>query len=145
LEKTIQNKRVKRSVEIVGAYMAGKDTLCLKMKLSFTNKKMHYKAGQYIFLCCPGISENEYHPFTITSAPQEDYFSCHIRCRSDMDWTWSLRQKLGFADSTDESKSSKSLIKARMIEINEANRVELGVPKLKVDGPYGVFKQNLTN
>lgn len=134
LEKSIQTKRVKRSVEIVGASMAGRDILCLQMKLSYTNKKLHYKAGQYLFLCCPDISDSEYHPFTLTSAPQEGFFSCHIRCRSDMDWTYALRQKLGFADTTDEN---QNVVVARNIAITEANRVDLAVPRLKVDGPYG--------
>jgi predicted ferric reductase len=137
LEKLIQNRRLKRTVEIIGANMVGNDVLCLKMKLSSTNKKFHYKAGQYLMLCCPYISENEYHPFTITSAPQENYFSCHIRCRQDMDWTYELRKKLGFADTTQGNGSKKNLVAARMTEITESNRADLGVPNLKVDGPYG--------
>lgn len=44
-------------------------------------KKEHTKtrAGQYIFLCCPEVSVWQYHPFTLTSAPEEDYISVHIR------------------------------------------------------------------
>ena len=41
------------------------------------------KAGQYIFLCCPEVSIWQYHPFTLTSAPEEDYISVHIRCVGD--------------------------------------------------------------
>ncbi|CAG8786454.1 2048_t:CDS:1, partial [Cetraspora pellucida] len=33
------------------------------------------KAGQYIYLCCPEVSYWEWHPFTLTSAPEEDYIS----------------------------------------------------------------------
>lgn len=51
------------------------------------------KAGQYIFLCCPEISLWQYHPFTLTSAPEEEYVSVHIRCAGD--FTTALAQKLG--------------------------------------------------
>lgn len=37
------------------------------------------EAGQYIFLQCSAVSMTEWHPFTLTSSPEEDYFSVHIR------------------------------------------------------------------
>ncbi|KAG5605912.1 hypothetical protein H5410_027404 [Solanum commersonii] len=38
-----------------------------------------YKSGQYIFLQFPTISSFEWHPFSITSAPGDDYLSIYIR------------------------------------------------------------------
>lgn len=37
------------------------------------------EAGQYIFIKCSKISRLEWHPFTLTSSPDEDFFSVHIR------------------------------------------------------------------
>ncbi|KAF9103109.1 hypothetical protein BGX27_010735 [Mortierella sp. AM989] len=51
------------------------------------------KAGQYMFLNCPDISAFEWHPFTITSAPEEDYVSVHIRIVGD--WTAAFARRLG--------------------------------------------------
>jgi NADPH oxidase len=50
-------------------------------------KKEHIspRAGQYIFISCPEISYFQYHPFTLTSAPEEDYVSVHMRIVGD--WT----------------------------------------------------------
>jgi hypothetical protein len=42
-------------------------------------------------LQCPALGK-EWHPFTITSAPEQDYVSVHIRCRGD--WTKALQAKL---------------------------------------------------
>uniref|UniRef100_A0A7M4FML7 NADPH oxidase 3 n=1 Tax=Crocodylus porosus TaxID=8502 RepID=A0A7M4FML7_CROPO len=53
-------------------------------------KKYGFKMepGQYIFLQCPSISKLEWHPFTLTSAPEEEFFSVHIRVVGD--WTGAL-------------------------------------------------------
>lgn len=46
------------------------------------------EVGQYIFINCPSVSRLEWHPFTLTSAPEEDMFSVHIRSAGD--WTENL-------------------------------------------------------
>ncbi|KAF2459341.1 ferric reductase NAD binding domain-containing protein [Lineolata rhizophorae] len=51
------------------------------------------RAGQYIFLCCPEVSVWQYHPFTLTSAPEEDYISVHVRCVGN--FTKALAKSLG--------------------------------------------------
>ncbi|MBA0678517.1 hypothetical protein Goari_019858, partial [Gossypium aridum] len=48
-----------------------------------------YKSGQYIFVNCDVVSPFEWHPFSITSAPGDDYVSVHIRTLGD--WTGQLR------------------------------------------------------
>ena len=32
---------------------------------------MHYRAGDYIFVLIPEIAKYEWHPFTISSAPEQ--------------------------------------------------------------------------
>ncbi|XP_076060957.1 NADPH oxidase 5-like [Oratosquilla oratoria] len=45
-----------------------------------------FKAGEYVFLNIPRVARYEWHPFTISSAPeQEDYFTVHIRAVGE--WT----------------------------------------------------------
>lgn len=58
-------------------------------------KKHGFKMGpgQYIFLQCPSVSQLEWHPFTLTSAPEEDFFSVHIRVAGD--WTAALFKAFG--------------------------------------------------
>jgi predicted ferric reductase len=38
-----------------------------------------YKAGQYCFLNAPLISRQEWHPFTISSSPDQEFLTFHIR------------------------------------------------------------------
>lgn len=58
-------------------------------------KKRDFKMGpgQYIFLQCPSVSQLEWHPFTLTSAPEEDFFSVHIRVTGD--WTEAVFKAFG--------------------------------------------------
>lgn len=50
---------------------------------SFGNKVTDRNFLKYIFLSCPEISYFQWHPFTLTSAPEEDYISVHIRVAGD--------------------------------------------------------------
>lgn len=49
-----------------------------------------YKSGQWVRIACLSLGTNEYHPFTLTSAPHEDTLSLHIRAVGP--WTTRLRE-----------------------------------------------------
>ena len=56
-------------------------------------KPFRYKSGQYCFIRCDQVSLTEWHPFTITSAPNaNDYLSFHIKDSGD--WTHKLHALL---------------------------------------------------
>ncbi|XP_036105089.1 NADPH oxidase 3 [Molossus molossus] len=80
-------------------------------------KKRHFKMapGQYILVQCPSISSLEWHPFTLTSAPQEDFFSVHIRAAGD--WTGALCRAFDAE--------------------GQALKEPWNLPRLAVDGPFG--------
>ena len=46
------------------------------------------RPGQYTFINVPAVAVSEWHPFTITSAPDDPFVSVHIRVVGD--WTESL-------------------------------------------------------
>ena len=57
-----------------------------KLRLKF------FLRNRYLLLNCPEISKYEWHPFTITSAPEEETVSVHMRTRGD--WTRTLQTLL---------------------------------------------------
>lgn len=63
------------------------------LELQMKRKGFHMEVGQYVFIQCPSVSRLEWHPFTLTSAPEEDYFSAHIRIVGD--WTQALYEACG--------------------------------------------------
>ncbi|KAI4322426.1 hypothetical protein L6164_022122 [Bauhinia variegata] len=64
---------------------------------SFQRNAFWYKSAQYIILQCPKVSPFEWHPFSITSAPGDDYLSVHIR--TVRDWPQVLKRLLTEDDS----------------------------------------------
>lgn len=77
-----------------------------------------YKSGQWVRVSCLSLGANEFHPFTLTSAPHEDKLSLHIRAVGP--WTTNLRAEY------------------------DPNNLEPGkeIPKLYLDGPYGEGHQD---
>ncbi|KAI7825420.1 ferric reductase NAD binding domain-containing protein [Kickxella alabastrina] len=84
------------------------------------------EAGQYAFLCCPAVSTQQWHPFTLTSAPEEDYVSVHVRVVGD--WTKSFSEALGAKDE-----HWKALETANIL------------PQVLVDGPFGSASEDVFN
>ncbi|XP_019429735.1 PREDICTED: respiratory burst oxidase homolog protein C-like isoform X2 [Lupinus angustifolius] len=95
-----------------------------------------YKSGQYMFVNCAAVSPFEWHPFSITSAPGDDYLSVHIRTLGD--WTRSLRAK--FSEVCQPPNNGKSgLLRAECLPgVNSPSTL----PKVLIDGPYGAPAQD---
>ncbi|WOL14677.1 hypothetical protein Cni_G23458 [Canna indica] len=91
-----------------------------------------HKSGQYMFVQCPAVSPFEWHPFSITSAPGDDYLSVHIRQLGD----WTRELKRVFAAACEPPVAGKS----GLLRADEATKKSL--PKLLIDGPYGAPAQD---
>lgn len=80
-------------------------------------KRFVYRPGMYMFLNCPSLSRHEWHPFTISSAPGDEFVSVHIRNAGD--WTNAIHQ---------------------LIENCQKNNVSY--PDVYIDGPVGAPTQD---
>ncbi|XP_073495774.1 NADPH oxidase 1 [Phyllobates terribilis] len=85
------------------------------LEIQMQKRGFKMEVGQYIFINCPLVSRLEWHPFTLTSAPEEDMFSVHIRSAGD--WTDSL---------------------IKVFQENADNP-----PCLQVDGPFGTASEDV--
>ena len=74
-----------------------------------------YFPGQYMYIKCEELSHFEYHPFSFTSAPQQDYLSAHIAVRGA--WT------------------------SRLYELIDTTRDKQSL-HFSIDGPYGAPAQH---
>ncbi|XP_058593232.1 NADPH oxidase 5 isoform X1 [Neofelis nebulosa] len=68
----------------------------------------HYRPGDYLYLNVPTIARYEWHPFTISSAPeQKDTIWLHVRSQGQ--WTNRLYESFKASDPVDSKRLSRSL------------------------------------
>ncbi|XP_044962625.1 respiratory burst oxidase homolog protein B-like [Hordeum vulgare subsp. vulgare] len=96
-----------------------------------------YKSGQYIFVKCPDVSPSQWHPFSITSAPEDDHVSVHIKAAGD--WTNQLRNAfLKVCSTPTEGKTEILRAEYSRDDVNS----NPSFPKVLIDGPYGAPAQD---
>ncbi|KAG7261069.1 hypothetical protein CRUP_031664 [Coryphaenoides rupestris] len=116
-ERLVRLYRYQQKVVITKVVMHPSKTLELRMK----RKGFRMEVGQYVFIQCPSVSHLEWHPFTLTSAPEEDHFSAHIRIVGD--WTQALYEACG-GDKTETQEAWK-------------------LPRVAIDGPFGTASEDV--
>uniref|UniRef100_M8CAL5 Putative respiratory burst oxidase-H-like protein n=1 Tax=Aegilops tauschii TaxID=37682 RepID=M8CAL5_AEGTA len=99
-----------------------------------------YKSGMYLFVKCPDVSPFEWHPFSITSAPGDDYLSVHIRTLGD--WTSELRNLFGKCCEAQVTSKKATLSRLETTVVADSATEDTRFPKVFIDGPYGAPAQN---
>ncbi|KAK2842412.1 hypothetical protein Q5P01_012612 [Channa striata] len=118
LDKLISLSRKKVEIPVVRAELLPSGVTHLEFKRP---QGFVYRSGQWVRIACLMLGTDEYHPFTLTSAPHEETLSLHIRAVGP--WTSQLRELY-----------------------TEESLLELGsYPKLYLDGPFGEGHQEWTD
>lgn len=113
-ERIIRFLRSLQKVEIIDVIKHPSDVI----EIRFEKKAMQTpQPGQYVNLKFFSVAKFEWHPFTVTSAPDDSYISVHIRIVGD--WTRELAERLKDFPNN--------------------------VPRLSVDGPYGSPSDDVFN
>ncbi|XP_044962624.1 respiratory burst oxidase homolog protein B-like [Hordeum vulgare subsp. vulgare] len=138
LTRTLRSRM--RSVQKVKVAVHPDSAALLSLRLS-KPEGFTYKSGQYIFVKCPDVSRFEWHPFSITSAPEDDHISVHIKAMGD--WTKKLRKT--FFEASEALTEDKTEIRRLEYEHGDAMpapRDGLKYPTVLIDGPYGAPAQD---
>uniref|UniRef100_A0A8C9RUZ5 NAD(P)H oxidase (H2O2-forming) n=1 Tax=Scleropages formosus TaxID=113540 RepID=A0A8C9RUZ5_SCLFO len=110
VDKLISLNRKKVEITVLKAELLPSGVLYLEFKRPYG---FTYRSGQWVRVACLALGTDEYHPFTLTSAPHEETLSLHIRAVGP--WTSQLREAYG-----PESLEQPGFY-----------------PKLYLDGPFG--------
>ncbi|KAF7303641.1 FAD-binding FR-type domain-containing protein [Mycena indigotica] len=119
------------------------------MELQIKKEKTTTRAGQYIFINCPEISYFQWHPFTLTSAPEEDYISVHIRVTGD--FTRALAKSVGCDFEGAKTKAAAAVsekgkeAEATVVAAAANPRLNRVLPRIMVDGPFGSSSEDFLN
>ncbi|KZT30635.1 NADPH oxidase [Neolentinus lepideus HHB14362 ss-1] len=126
------------------------------MELRIIKPSFKYVAGQWLFIQVPEISKFQWHPFTITSAPEDPYVSVHIRQVGD--FTQALGERLGAGPQVvaamtkaamagaekDEKLAMMGATRGDFVEIDAGGGARL-LPTVRIDGPYGAPAEDVFN
>ncbi|KAI0361501.1 NADPH oxidase [Trametes cingulata] len=121
------------------------------MELRIIKPSFKYVAGQWLFIQVPEISGLQWHPFTITSAPEDPYVSVHIRQVGD--WTYALGERVGAGPQVVAAMTKAALkgdekderiygTRGDFVEIDSTGRA---LPSVRIDGPYGAPAEDVFN
>ena len=72
-----------------------------RAELQMKKSRFRFEAAQYLFLNCPYIARNEWHPFTISSAPGSPSLAL-AQPRSSCSWQCCLTPRRACARPTEE-------------------------------------------
>jgi len=100
-------------------FLSYKASMPSLFSLSTKPKQFSYEMGQYVFVNIPDISIAEWHPFTISSAPNDSIISHHIKSHDNNQWTGKLRDYINSLD--------------RVVSTNPFKNITINI-----DGPYGI-------
>lgn len=103
-------RRSKSSIQLLDVRLDAEGNL-IELILSNNHKRFsQWLPGQFVYLNCPQLATNEWHPFTISSMDNRSrQFTLHIKTGGD--WTRKLREKL-------KSRQLESNINSSMSSMN---------------------------
>ncbi|ORX71102.1 hypothetical protein DL89DRAFT_282589 [Linderina pennispora] len=96
------------------------------VEIQMEKKIIGFRPGQYVKVYCPSVSMLQWHPLTISSAPEEELLTIHFRLEGT--WTRNLAKRLGCNFGNDARGSSMQSI------VSKANRVK-GIKFAKTERP----------
>ncbi|XP_014272610.1 dual oxidase [Halyomorpha halys] len=114
LDKVVSVRTRYMALDVLETELLPSDVIKIKF---YRPPNFKYLSGHWVRLACTSFSD-EYHSFTLTSAPHENFLSCHIKAQGP--WTWKLRN---YFDPCNFN-------------------ADVEQPKIRLEGPYGGGNQD---
>ena len=149
--------RGNRRIALARVYFWGKPGKPDVMTLQFDNavddkgiKPVDYMEGHYLYLCCPAVETStwngfqEFHPFTISSAPDEPVLEVNIRVMpSPYSWTNKVARYLQLLDpnNTGEVELATRNPTTGVTTLGKVIGPD-GKPFFRIDAPHGAPSQH---
>lgn len=116
LDKIISLRTRYMELDIIETELLPSDVVKIKY---YRPPNFKYLSGQWVRLGCTAFRQSEYHSFTLTSAPHENFLACHIKAQGP--WTWKLR---------------------KFFDPHNYSHDEDNPPRIRLEGPFGGGNQD---
>lgn len=114
LDKVVSLRTKYMALDVLETEMLPSDVIKIKF---YRPPNLKYLSGQWVRLACTAFKKEEFHSFTLTSAPHENFLSCHIKAQGP--WTWKLRNYFDPCNFNPEDQ-----------------------PRIRIQGPFGGGNQD---
>ncbi|XP_063910993.1 dual oxidase isoform X1 [Zophobas morio] len=114
LDKVVSLRTKYIPLDVIETELLPSDVIKIKF---YRPPNLKYLSGQWVRLACTAFKSREFHSFTLTSAPHENFLSCHIKAQGP--WTWKLRNYFDPSNYNPEDQ-----------------------PKILLEGPFGGGNQD---
>ncbi|ORX67557.1 hypothetical protein DL89DRAFT_285573 [Linderina pennispora] len=107
------------------------------VEIQMDKKIVGVRPGQYVKVYCPSVSMLQWHPLTISSAPEEELLTIHFRLEGS--WTRNLAKRLGcnFGDDVRGSSVQNVVSKDDGVDVFKFAKAERPRPTSQhIDIPY---------
>ncbi|XP_045615867.2 dual oxidase 2 [Procambarus clarkii] len=108
LDKLVSISRNKIKIDVISAQHLPSSVIRLEIRRP---PNFSFQSGQWVKIASTGIGEQEYHPFTLSSAPHEENLTLHIRAVGP--WT------------------------KKLIQVYQDQGPRTKYPQIYMDGPFG--------
>ncbi|XP_077298120.1 dual oxidase [Arctopsyche grandis] len=114
LDKVVSLRTKYMALDVMETELLPSDVIKIKF---YRPPNLKYLSGQWVRLACTAFNSEEFHSFTLTSAPHENFLSCHIKAQGP--WTWKLRNYFDPCNFNTEDQ-----------------------PRIRIQGPFGGGNQD---
>ncbi|KAF8319758.1 NADPH oxidase [Clavulina sp. PMI_390] len=120
------------------------------IELRMIKPGFRFTPGQWVFIQVPSVSGLQWHPFSISSAPEDPYVSVTIRSAGD--WTEAVSAEFGAGPAVVEALANATkfyeVVSGSQSQLSlsaNPNQPQLGagLPVVRMDGPYGAPSQDV--
>ena len=121
------------------------DVVKITMRNEETDRRFDmwpYESGQYVRINCPFIAPLEWHPFTISSAPESGTLTCHIKVTRPGGFTGKLKK---FMDALNvNGHRIFALYNSQQTSLGTTYAKVIEQPLLRIDGPHSAPCQHIS-
>jgi len=141
VERSLREMKARQAVGVVSVlHMNNKNARIFSIELEKKGPIKDHAEGQYVFLKAPIISKLQWHPFTISSPPEQKTLTVHIRNQGDGTWTGRLQQ---YFQEMMPGKSYGELYHRTATELLPKTTDSEGNNLICIDGPMAAPTQHL--